>query len=297
MWRRRLDIPLNRDGSVRFLPWIIGLMVYLAGLALAGTLVLNGALERWDRGLAGTLTVQVPPPEDGKGDGGLALALQVLRQTRGVLSAEPLSREATARLLQPWLGTSLSLDDLPVPRLIDLRVDLESPPDLAALRPRLAAAAPGAVLDDHHLWLDRLATLLLSIELTTVAILVLIGAAAVLTVVFTTRTGLAVHHAVIEVLHLIGARDGYIARQFEHQALALGMRGGLMGLVLTVATLVGIAHAAEATAVLGERARLLPALALAPWHWVLLAALPVAAALIAMLTARLTVLRALARMP
>lgn len=92
MWRRRLDIPLNRDGSVRFLPWIIGLMVYLAGLALAGTLVLNGALERWDRGLAGTLTVQVPPPEDGKGDGGLALALQVLRQTRGVLSAEPLSR-------------------------------------------------------------------------------------------------------------------------------------------------------------------------------------------------------------
>ena len=56
MFRQRLDIPLNRDSSVRFLPWIIALMVYLAGLALAGTLVLNAALQRWDRSLSGTLT-------------------------------------------------------------------------------------------------------------------------------------------------------------------------------------------------------------------------------------------------
>ena len=297
MWGQRLDIPLNRDSSVRFLPWIIGLMVYLAGLALAGTLVLNGTLARWDRSLTGTLTVQLPAADAGKSDDALALVLQVLRATPGIKSAEPLDAEATARLLEPWLGNTLSADELPLPRLVDLRIDTDAPPDLPALRTRLAAAAPAAVLDDHRLWLDRLASLVVSIELTALSVVALIGAAAVLTVVFTTRAGLAVHHGVIEVLHFIGARDRYIARQFERQALELGLRGGAMGLVLTIATLALIGHASDATALLGERVRLLPALELRFWHWLLLALLPVAAALIAMVTARLTVLRALARMP
>ncbi|HEV2549846.1 MAG TPA: FtsX-like permease family protein [Stellaceae bacterium] len=297
MLRQRLDIPLNRDSSVRFLPWIIGLMVYLAGLALAGTLVLNGTLARWDRSLSGTLTVQLPPAEAGKGDDALAAVLQTLRDTPGVKNAEPLGAEATTRLLEPWLGNALSADELPLPRLIDLRIDTDAPPDLAALRARLAAAAPQAVLDDHRLWLDRLASLVVSVELTALAVVVLIGAAAVLTVVFTTRAGLAVHHGVIEVLHLIGARDNYIARQFERQALELGLRGGVMGLVLTIATLALIGHAGDATALLGERVRLVPVLELRFWHWLFIALLPAAAAGIAMLTARFTVLRALARMP
>src|SRR5262249_27992947 len=164
MLRQRLDIPLNRDSSVRFLPWIIGLMVYLAGLALAGTLVLNGTLARWDRSLTGTLTVQLPAADSGKNDDALAPVLQILRATPGIKSAEPLDAEATARLLEPWPGTTLSADELPMPRLVDLRIDTDAPPDLGALRTRLAAAAPTAVLDDHRLWLDRLASLVVSIE-------------------------------------------------------------------------------------------------------------------------------------
>ncbi|HZB92087.1 MAG TPA: hypothetical protein VE397_11630 [Stellaceae bacterium] len=296
MLSRRLDIPLNRDGSVRFLPWIIALMVYLAGLALAGTLVLQHTLQRWDESLAGTLTVQLPPAEAGAPDP-LPGVLQLLRATPGVISAEALSREATAKLIEPWLGTALTPEELALPRLIDLRIDQAQPPDLAPLKTRLAAAAPGAVLDDHRLWLDRLAGLVLSIEATAVAIVLLIGGAAVLTVIFTTRAGLAVHHAVIEVLHLIGARDGYIADQFQRQALELGLRGGLGGLLLTLLTLFGIGHASAATALFGDQVRLLPSLQLAAWHWLLLLALPFLAALIAMLTARLTVLRALKRMP
>jgi cell division transport system permease protein len=297
MFRQRLDIPLNRDSSVRFLPWIIALMVYLAGLALAGTLVLNTALQRWDQSLSDTLTVQLPPAEAGKSDGGLSAAVELLRATPGIVSAEALTREATAKLVEPWLGTAFSPEDLALPRLIDLRIDPAAPPDLAALKARLAAAAPSAVLDDHRLWLDRLAALVLSIEATALAVVLLISGAAVLTVVFTTRAGLAVHHAVIEVLHLIGARDSYIARQFERQARDLGLRGGLVGLVLTVATLLGIGRASSAAMLFGERVRLLPSLELKPWHWAVMAVLPIAAALIAMLTARLTVLRALRRMP
>jgi cell division transport system permease protein len=298
MWRHRLDIPLDRDGSVRFLPWLIALMVYLAGLALAGTLVLNAALARFDRALTGTLTVQLPPAAaEEKQDGGLAAALAVLRRAPGVTSAEPLDREAAVRLVEPWLGTSFAPEELALPQLIDLRIDLERPPDLAALKTALAAAAPGAVLDDNRQWLDRLAAPLRAVEITTLAIVAFIGVVAALTVVFTTRAGLAVHHTVIEVLHLMGAQDGYIAAQFESHALRLGLRGGVVGLLLAVATLYGIAHAATATVLLGGRVQLLPALGLTPWHWAVLALLPLAAALISVITARVTVLRALARMP
>jgi cell division transport system permease protein len=298
MFRRRLDIPLDSDGSVRFLPWLIALMVYLAGLALAGTLVLNGALARYDRTLSGTLTVQLPPASsDGKDDGGLAAALQALRGVPGVIRAAPLGREETARLIEPWLGTSFAPEELALPQLVDLRIDPERPPDFAALAATLTAAAPGAVLDDNRQWLDRLATPLRAIEATTLAIVAFIGAVAALTVVFTTRAGLAVHHTVIEVLHLIGAQDLYIAAQFEGHALRLGLAGGLFGLLLAVATLFGIAQAAARTSLLGGRLQLLPSLVLAPWQWAVLALLPLAAGFIAMMTARLTVLRALARMP
>lgn len=294
----RLDIPLHRDGSSRFLPWIIALMVYLAGLALSGTLAIDGALQRWNLSLTGTLTVEIPAtPTQGKGDGGLNAALAVLHATPGVRQADALTPDATAKLVAPWLGTGFTADELPLPRLVDVRIDPAGPLDLAALRTRLAAAAPGSVLDDHRLWLDRLVHFAHSIEATALAIVALIGAAAVLTVVFTTRTGLAVHHDVIELLHIMGARDRYIARQFAREALRLGLRGGLIGFALAALTLLGLGYAAAATALLGEQVKLLPPLHLTAWHWIALLLLPGLAALIAMVTAQLTVLRALARMP
>jgi cell division transport system permease protein len=125
----------------------------------------------------------------------------------------------------------------------------------------------------------------------------MVGAASVLTVVFTTRAGLAVHHDVIELLHLMGARDLYIARQFENEAMRLGLSGGIAGVALAALTLWALGHAAAATAVLGEEAKLLPDLRLVLWQWGALALLPLLTGFAAMLTARLTVLRALGRMP
>jgi len=292
--RRRRDIPLDRDGSARFLPWLIALMVYLASLATSGALVLDGALARWDNGLSGTLTVAIPATT---ADDGVAAALAVLKATPGVTAAAALDRNATAKLVEPWLGSGVSAEELPLPRLIDVRTDVGSTIDFAALRARLAATASGAVLDDHRLWLGRLRGLVLSVEATALAIVSLIGAAAVLTVVFTTHAGLAVHRDVIELLHIMGARDRYIAAQFQREALRLGLTGGLLGLALAVMTLLGLGHAAEAPRALAQGLALLPALQLEPWHWAALAAVPIAAAIIAMLTARFTVLGALARLP
>jgi cell division transport system permease protein len=297
MLRRRLDLPLDRDGSSRFLPWIVALMVYLSSLALAGTLVVREVVERWDQGLRGTVTVELPAaPAGGKDDGAVNLALGLLRSTPGVVSAEPLDAKRTAQLLAPWLGGEVDLAELPVPRLIDLRID-PNRVDLAALAQRIKAAIPGAEVDDHRRWLDRVIRTGLALQAVAVSIVVLVGAAAVLAVVFATRTGLAVHHSVVEVLHLIGARDGYIARQFEWHALRLGIEGGIVGLLLAVLTVAGVAGAAQRVGAIDDVTRLLPLMEAPLYEWTLLLLLPPAAGLIAMLTARITVLRALARMP
>ncbi|MGH7032644.1 MAG: cell division protein FtsX, partial [Stellaceae bacterium] len=292
------DIPLRRDGAVRLLPWLIAPMVYLAALALAGMLALNGVLESWDRGLSGTMTVELPAaPAPPATDDAVAKTLQVLHATPGIVSATPLERDAEVKLIEPWLGSTIAPEELQLPRLVDLRIASGAALDLKALRAKLAAAVPHAVLDDHRLWLDRLYSLAISVEATGFAILVMVGIAAVLTVIFTTRAGLAVHHDVIELLHLMGARDLYIARQFETEAMRMGLSGGIGGIALAALTLWGLSHAAAATAVLGEEAKLLPDLSLVLWQWAALALLPVLAGAAALATARFTVMRALARMP
>ncbi len=297
MFRARLDLPLDRDGSGRFLPWIVALMVYLASLALAGTLVVADAVTRWDRGLTGTLTVELPAAQSGRADGAVEAALKVLRSTSGVTRADAFDAKRTAALLAPWLGTDIDAADLPLPRLIDVQIEPHAGVDLTALAERLAAAAPGAQLDDHRRWLNRVLRTAVAIELVAGVLVALVGLAAVLSVIFATRTGLAVHHGIVEVLHLIGARDGYIARQFEWHALRLGLKGGIAGLVLAIATLVGIAAAGSQLSPLDDAMRVLPALSAPAIEWATLLLLPVAAGLVAMLTARITVLRALKRLP
>ncbi len=292
MLSSRSDLPLDHDALSRFLPWIIAFMVYLAALALAGALVLNTLTARWDRGASATLTIQIPPAGDADEDERRVRAvLAMVEAMSGVVDARALERDSLMALLEPWLGDTAAPEDLPLPRLIDVELDPGGDVDVAALSQSLAAMVPGATVDDHRVWLDGVVRLFRAVEILAGAVLLLMSAATVGTVVFTTRTGLAIHHEVIEVLHLIGAQDAYIAAQFAARALALGLRGGAIGFALAVPTLLAIGALAAHL-----EAGLLPELSLGPGQWVVLAALPLVVAGIAMVTARLTVTRTLARM-
>lgn len=291
MFSARSDLPLERDALGRFLPWLIAFMVYLAALALAGVLVLNAVVTRWDQGMAGILTVQMVPEGKGADTARIEAAVAVLMDTPGVIHANALGTERVAALLEPWLGTTGGLSDLPLPILIDVQLVPGSHVDLETLGDRLATAVPGTTVDDHRVWLDRLLRLIRVVEVLAGVILALIGVACIGTVVFTTRTGMAIHREAIEVLHLIGAQDTYVASQFAGRALSLGMKGGGLGLLLAIPTLAGIGYLARN---LGSG--MLPDFTLDVVHWAALGALPVAAAVISMVTARLTVLGTLRRM-
>ncbi|MBP2292575.1 cell division protein FtsX [Azospirillum rugosum] len=290
--RKRFDLPLAKDPTSRFLTWLTALMVYLAALSLAGALFVSDMARRWDTGLAGGLTVQIVPLPAGSAtlNERTEAALTVLRSTPGVKSATALTTDDIGRLLEPWLGKEAADPLLPMPRLIDVVTD--GPVDTTALTARLKSAAPGATMDDHAVWLADLRRFAGALHLAALAVMALIGGAGVMAVVFAVRAGLAIHKHVVELLHLMGATDRYVARQFESHVLSLTLRGGLGGLVLAVATLAGIGHAAA-----GLKASLLPTVTINVWHLALLAVVPVVACLLAMVTARWTVLRTLESLP
>ena len=287
----RLDLPFQEDASGRFLPWIIALMVYLAAMGGIGLIWLNDSLNQWNASLASSLTLQVPADAT---QARIEMALGALKQTRGVISAHLLQPDETAKLLEPWLGNSVAVATLPLPRLVDIRIDPQATIDYTTLRQQLDSIVPNAQLDNNRSWLGTVRDFALRIEGIITAGVIAVTALIIAIIIFTARIGLAIHRSVIELLHLLGARDAYIARQFQVHALSLGLRGGV----------IGGAAAALTVMVLGPAGRMLElpmpinTHGLLDWRiWLLIVVAGLAAGAIAMATARITVLRQLARLP
>ncbi|WP_430396464.1 cell division protein FtsX [Ferrovibrio sp.] len=286
------DLQLAADASARFLPWALAVMVFLAALALAGALALDGTVSSWRQGVSSRLTVQLADRP-----GGTAMAQRVeaalaaLRATPGVRRAEALGRNDVEALLRPWLGEAAAGAGLPLPGVIDVELDPAAALSVAALAAQLERAAPGARLDDPKPWLDQLVRLARLLQGLGLSIVLLVGLAMAAMVIFATRAGLAARRGTIELLHLIGAEDAYVARQFQRHVSRLAFLGGSGGWLAAALILLLIQLLAA-----NVGSGLLPGFSLAWWHWFLLLLLPLSAQVLAVITARLTVLGDLKRM-
>jgi len=289
LWLRNGDVPLASDSSTRFVPWIIGTMVFLSALVLAVALVLESAIDRWQLAHSVQLTVEVPPSAD---QAALERVLTTLRAVPGVVEAAPVGQQRIAELLQPWIGDDLELTNLPLPVLIDVRLATPGALDIAAMQAILGEVQAGVRVDDGRRWLEPVRATASALQVVSGLVLVLIVAASIITVIFMTRTGLAVHRDTIGVLHQVGARDSFVAGQFQRHAFRLALWGGVPGALLAALCLVVIERLAG-----GLDAPLLPELALGSGGWIAIAVLPLVAAVISVATARLTVLATLAGLP
>jgi cell division transport system permease protein len=281
---------LPREQGAVSLDLVIAVMAFLAALALGGVLIAQRTAESWQAGLAGRLTVQIMPERDGAPPTETNAAVRVLRTTPGILSASALSDADNLALVEPWLGRDAVIGALPFPRLIDVQLAPGATPDLATLQKRLKAAAPHAVLDDHGRWIGRLKATANSVVLAALAILALIAIGTAATVAFATRAGLAAHHEIVQLLHLMGAQDRFIARAFEwHYFVAAGVAGAC-GAAFATVIFVGAGSLDE----LGlSSVPFLPPLGLPMLELAWLAAIPAGAAAIAWATARISVIAAL----
>lgn len=232
-------VPVDSAAS-RALVAVIAILTFLAALAAGSAAMVWRASAEWRGAVANEMTIQVRPDAKRDIEADLARAAAAARGQAGVLDVRIVPRAESERLLEPWLGQGLDLVELPVPRLIVLRVDPDRIGGAPALSAAIRAEAPTASLDDHRAWTRRLSTMANTIIVAGSAIVLLIFVAAALAVAFATRGAMAGSHESIAVLHFVGADDDFIAREFQSRFVRLGLEGGAMGggaAVVTVAIL------------------------------------------------------------
>jgi cell division transport system permease protein len=152
-----------------------------------------------------------------------------MRTQPGIVEVRPFSKDESGKLLEPWLGSGLSMDDLPVPRVIVARVQPGTVLDLATLRARVTQVAPSASVDDHRAWIERMRSMTGATVFAGIGILVLVIIATIISVSFATRGAMAANRPIVEVLHFVGAGDTFIANRFLRHFLRLGLEGGVIG--------------------------------------------------------------------
>jgi cell division transport system permease protein len=287
---------MPREKGAAPLDVMIGIMAFLAALALGASLLAERASLGWRAGLSDRLTVQILVPARGDAANAIAretaAALAVLRAAPGIAHAAPLTEDEMQRLVEPWLGKGALVAELPLPKLIDVEVTPGARVDLVELATQLKTAAPDSQLDDHSRWLSRLKGLADTITWTAYGILVLIAVATAASVMFATRAGLAAHHEMVSLLRQMGARGGFIARGFEQHFALTTFAASALGATLA-ALLFLTAGGLEIVGV--EVVPFLPPIALKLSEVAWFAAVPAVATLIAWATARLSVMAVVRR--
>jgi cell division transport system permease protein len=227
----RFENPIvpNATISGRALVAVVAIMTFLASLTTGAVMLVRAAAGDWQSEVSREVTIQVRPVGGRDIEADVASAADIARAAAGVADVRVYSREESARLLEPWLGGGLALDQLPVPRIIVVRLAPGAMLDLAALREALAAQVPPASLDDHRNFVERMRSMTNALLIGGIVVLALVLTATFLSVTFATRGAMAANRSVIEVLHFIGARNDFIGRHFQRRFLLLGLKGGLIG--------------------------------------------------------------------
>jgi cell division transport system permease protein len=227
----RIVSPIVPRASIagRALVAVVAIMTFLASITTGAVFLVSESAAEWQSEVGSEITVQVRPKPGRDLERDTASVVEVMRAHSGIVEARPFTKDESAKLLEPWLGTGLSFDDLPIPRVIVARVQPGSTFDLAGLRTKVTQAAPNASVDDHRAWIERMRSMTGATLFAGVGILALVIVATIISVSFATRGAMAANRPIVEVLHFVGAGDRYIANHFLRHFLQLGLEGGLIG--------------------------------------------------------------------
>lgn len=274
------------------MPWVIAIMVALTVIAAAAGLALSNTARNAADALSGGVTVQVVEANAVERDRQAKAAARVIQAMPGVEDVQIVSQGEVEKLIEPWLGARTGEDQIPVPALVDVR--LRDPVDgekLGALRRTVRAVAPAARVDAQSSWLRPVFKAIDSLQWLAMALVALLGVALAAAVLLAVRNALGVNRETIEVVHLLGGTDAQIARIFQRAIGFDAAGGGAVGLALGLVAVLFLGQRFS-----GLEAGLVDSGALGWIDWLLLALIPIAGVLLAMITARQTVVRALRKM-
>ncbi len=295
---RKQELQLKNENTGLFLQVIISIAVFIFAITLSGVLAVNSMIGNWNRSILGSLTVQVIPSQNPNQEKALSETLahqekvvDFLRSVNGVLKVTPLTNEQLGELLTPWLGDDISINELPVPRIIDVKIDSDANINFSQLSKDLNNVSPLASLDNHKLWLNKLIAFADGLKMIATTILLLVSLITSGAIFYTTKMSLGLQRGVIEILHIIGAKDTYIAQQYARHMGALGFIGGLGGIVFAIPAIFFIGNLASAI-----EGGIISETSLSISDWITILSLPIFAMIIAITTAYYTVKQTLKKM-
>ncbi|MBN9007069.1 MAG: ABC transporter permease [Rhizobiales bacterium] len=231
--RARNMSPIVPRASIagRALVVVVAIMTFLASVTTGVVLLVGASAAEWQSEVASEITIQVRPVTGRDIERDVTAVVNAMRTQPGIVDVRPYTKEESGKLLEPWLGTGLSLDELPVPRMIVAQVSPGTKLDLDGLRSHVTQVAPSASVDDHRAWIDRMRSMTGATVFAGIGILALVILATIISVSFATRGAMAANRPIVEVLHFVGAGDRYIANRFLRHFLRLGFEGGVIGCV------------------------------------------------------------------
>lgn len=290
------DIPLEHDIQTKFLITLIALMTFLLVLAASGSLILNDMTKRWSSGLQNKITLEVASETDQ----GFVLSQNTIdkeiRKLQSMLDNHPLVKKSSTlkkreirELISPWIGTDLALDGIPLPGLIAIELKQSTPEALLQLKRVIKTTSKYAYLETHSDWLNDFLGLINTLKTLSLTIALLVLAITIISVTTAMHTRLALHKKNVQLLHLMGASDTYIAKQFMPHAIIIAFKGSLIGTVCAILLTIVITKLINAP--------MIPTLKLDMIWYFILASSPIFITIFALITSRITLLRTLLKMP
>lgn len=249
---RKNELPLKGENTSLFLQIIISIAIFIFAITLSGVLSINAMTSSWNKSILGSITVQIIPTNTTNKEKSKAellayeeKAVEFLKSVNGIIKVTPLSDDQLNELLRPWLGDEISVSDLPTPRIIDVKISPNANIDFDQLANDLSVASPQASLDNHKIWLNKLIALADGLKMLATTILALITAITSGAIFYTTQMSMGLHKNIIEILHIIGAKDTYIAQQYAKRMGFLGFVGGMFGLFFAIPAIFFIGNLAN----------------------------------------------------
>jgi len=264
-----------------------GAMAFLAVFALALSMASGRLADRWGEELAKSVTVRISAPLE-QVERQTKATVRVLETTAGIATVRVLNTAEQQALLAPWFGPDVTIDDLPIPKLIEV-IETDDGFDAAGLRLRLQAEAPGAVLDDHTRWRKPLTVAAGRLRALGWVSIAIIGGATAAMITLAANAALAANLQVIRVLRLIGATDGYIARAFVRRFTLRALGGALIGTIIGMGAILMLPQAT------GDRI-FLTGLGFQQAQWFMPLIIPVLAGAVAFFATRAAARRTLGRL-
>ena len=285
--KRESPLLPHSDAREVALFFVVTALCFLAALAALSARATYGAATSWTAQVEGELTVRLR----GVDARAAADAVEIVADLNGVETANLISREEAAELLAPWFGTEGLPPSLPLPTLIEITAAAEAGNIGPDIQRTLTEAGYEALVDDHSKWAGDVRRALAAVRLAALGAVALLAATAIAVIAFATHAALLARRDIVDVLHLTGAEDRFIASLFERRFWLLGLRAGCVGGLAALGIAALLIFAAGSA---GERSWLLPRLSLDVWDILILLATPILAGFAARGAARATVIRTLA---